>query len=75
MTAPFIRFHLDHLTPCVEPKKRWVGGRYGWAAHRFAIKGGITRMDALARDMSEALYRKAREPSYFKKFLDAGWLK
>lgn len=69
-----IWLHLDNFTACVEPKKRWVGGRFGWAEHRFAIRGGITRMEALLRDMSEDLYRQAYRPSYVKKFLDAGML-
>lgn len=26
---------------CVEPQKRMVAGSYGWAVHRFPIKGGL----------------------------------
>jgi len=30
-----------------EPKKRLVGGSYGWACHRFPIKGGISYRDII----------------------------
>ena len=38
----------------VEPKQRWVGGRFGWAIHRFPIKGGITLTEVMLRNFSEA---------------------
>ena len=31
--------------PVYEPRKRWCGGRYGWVAHRFPVKGGISMRD------------------------------
>lgn len=31
----------------VEPKKRMVGGEYGYAIHRFPVKGGIRLNDAM----------------------------
>ena len=30
-----------------EPKQRLVGGRFGWAVHRFPIKGGISWVDVM----------------------------
>jgi hypothetical protein len=35
------------LIPNVEPRQRWVGGGFGYAVHRFPIKGGITMADVL----------------------------
>jgi len=34
----------------IEPDKRKVGGRFGWASHRFPIKNGISPREALIRD-------------------------
>jgi len=36
----------------IEPQKRLVGGSFGWAAHRFPIKGGISWRDVMIRDMA-----------------------
>ena len=36
---------------CIEPRKRMVGGVMGYAAHRFPIIGGISRLDILARSV------------------------
>jgi hypothetical protein len=43
----------------VEPEKRMVGGRYGYAIHRFPIKGGISLGDVLAESITKtnALFR------------------
>ena len=41
---------------CVEPKKRWVGGKYGWAMHRFPIKDGITLQEMMRRSLIESMY-------------------
>jgi hypothetical protein len=49
----------------VEPRKRMVGGRFGWAVHRFPIKGGITAMEAFCREAMDGMSR----PSYFAKRL------
>lgn len=49
---------------CVEPVKRMVGGRYGWAVHRFPIKGGLPRR-VLFDGWSRALARTIERPSYF----------
>lgn len=49
------------LVKCVEPKKRMVGGRFGWAVHRFPIKGGVT----VAVMWSEELHEQAARCSYF----------
>lgn len=35
----------------VEPKKRMVGGRYGYAFHRFPIKGGISPQDVMLENI------------------------
>ena len=41
---------------CVEPEKRWVGGEYGWAVHRFPIKGGITKREMTRRMLMDSMY-------------------
>lgn len=33
-----------------EPRKRWCGGSYGWVAHRFPVKGGISWRDVMASE-------------------------
>jgi hypothetical protein len=38
---------------CYEPKKRLVNGKYGWAKHRFPIKGGISFREVLIRNLYE----------------------
>jgi len=38
---------------CYEPKKRLVNGKYGWARHRFPIKGGISFREVLIRNLYE----------------------
>lgn len=35
---------------CVEPVKRLCAGRYGWAVHRFPIKGGKSLADTFLMD-------------------------
>lgn len=35
----------------VEPVQRLVGGQFGWAFHRFPIKGGISGADVLAKNI------------------------
>ena len=40
--------------PCVEPKKRWVGGEFKYAVHRFPIKGGITPREMLGLMLIES---------------------
>jgi hypothetical protein len=42
--------------PIYEPKKRWCGGTYGWVAHRFPVKGGISMRDVWMHDTANALY-------------------
>lgn len=51
------------LIKCVEPEKRMVGGRYGWAVHRFPIKGGVT----LSVIWAEEIFNQAARPSFFSK--------
>jgi hypothetical protein len=47
----------EHNTvKCVEPKKRWVGGKFGWAVHRFPIKGGITKREIFRQELIESIY-------------------
>jgi hypothetical protein len=36
---------------CVEPNKRMVAGRYGYAIHRFPIRGGIRFVDAMTESI------------------------
>jgi len=38
---------------CYEPKKRFVGGEYGWAKHKFPIKGGINFREVMIRSLYE----------------------
>jgi hypothetical protein len=42
--------------PCVEPKKRWVGGKFDYAVHRFPIRGGITPREMLRQLLIESQY-------------------
>lgn len=35
---------------CIEPRRRLVGGSFGWAVHRFEIKGGISWRDVMLED-------------------------
>jgi len=37
----------------VEPKQRLVGGHFGWAIHRFPIKGGITLREVMAQSIMQ----------------------
>ena len=39
--------------PVYEPRKRWCGGRYGWVAHRFPVKGGISMCDVWMQQSSK----------------------
>lgn len=48
----------------VEPKKRMVGGHYGWAVHRFPIKGGRTMAETLMRDWAKKIETQAARPGY-----------
>jgi len=36
----------------IEPRKRLVAGQYGWAHHRFPIKGGISIRDTWHQDIA-----------------------
>lgn len=47
----------------VEPKQRWVGGRFGWAIHRFPIKGGISVSAIIAENVtkSNALFAELKK--------------
>jgi hypothetical protein len=38
----------------IEPKKRWFGGTYGCAEHRFPIKDGISPREAVMYDLYNA---------------------
>lgn len=40
---------------CVEPEKRMIAGRYGWAVHRFPIRGGRTMQETVFRDAFQKL--------------------
>lgn len=57
------------VIPCrlaanVEPARRLVGGRFGWAVHRFPIKGGITMHEARCRNATVELLRRWSEESF-----------
>lgn len=56
MSAPDI-FTPRWLTPCVEPVQRKVAGRFGFASHRFPIKGGITPREAQIQTVRGAVSR------------------
>lgn len=43
--------------PIYEPKPRWCGGVFGYVAHRFPIKGGISMRDVWARGNANAMYQ------------------
>jgi hypothetical protein len=57
---------------CVEPVPRMVAGRFGYAFHRFPIKGGITPMEAMRALLREQLSRDLQRPSYFGQLLRRG---
>jgi len=37
--------------PIYEPRRRWCGGTYGWVAHRFPVKNGISMRDVLLQQL------------------------
>lgn len=37
----------------VEPEQRLVGGRFGWAIHRFPIKNGISLQELWMRNIRD----------------------
>lgn len=39
-------------TKRVEPEQRLVGGRFGWAYHRFPIKGGISPREVMEKNIA-----------------------
>lgn len=53
-------------SPCVEPEPRLVGGRMGYAFHRFPIKGGVAPMTVMRKQIVEnmttnnALFRRLK---------------
>ena len=70
MTAPtsFTSLIVRTMFDCkkrVEPEQRMVGGSFGYAFHRFQIKGGISPADVIARNVlaHNALYRKLAKES------------
>ena len=56
----------------VEPIQRLVGGRFGFAFHRFPIKGGISPIRAHQIYMSQAITKAIARPSYFYRLLSGG---
>jgi hypothetical protein len=44
-------------SPVYEPKKRWCGGVYGWVAHRFPVKGGVSFRDLVVRNAVNSMYQ------------------
>lgn len=40
---------------CVEPKKRLVKGRFGWAVHKYPIKNGLTFRETVWKDWLEQM--------------------
>jgi len=58
-------FDMHKLT--VEPKPRMVGGRWGYAFHRFPIKGGITPAEAIVREWADAINKAIGMPGYFNR--------
>lgn len=62
MSTPFLPIRWD--SRCVEPAKRMVGGRFGWAVHRFPIKGGKTMRETITKDWGAALSAAASRPSF-----------
>ncbi len=55
----------------VEPKRRMVGGKFGWAFHRFPIKGGITPAQAHQITITEAVNKIVYRSSFFAKLVGA----
>lgn len=63
MSAPLKLSDLMHQAfhgKRVEPEPRMVGGKLGYAWHRFPIKGGISGYEVMARNISanNSLYRR-----------------
>lgn len=56
---------LADQKPTVEPVQRMVGGRYGFAYHRFPIKGGITPLQALQAFASQHISDAVNRVGYF----------
>lgn len=42
---------FSNKNKCVEPEPRMVGGRFGYAFHRFQIKGGISLVEVMAKNI------------------------
>lgn len=40
---------------CVEPEKRMVAGKFGWAIHRFEVKGGKTPNETFVREWNQRI--------------------
>jgi hypothetical protein len=62
MTRPFPT-GFSNFPTTVEPQRRLVGGRFGWAVHRFPIKGGITSLEAARISFAEGLARASSWPA------------
>lgn len=54
---------------CVEPVKRMVGGRYGWAVHRFPIKGGKTFMDTVWKEGMQKIAANVTKDNHILSYL------
>ena len=54
------KFVVEWDAPRVEPVRRMVAGRFGWAVHRFPIKGGISLQRATHILMREAAVKENR---------------
>jgi hypothetical protein len=46
--------------PIYEPKPRWCGGVFGYVAHRFPIRDGISVRDVLVRGNVNSLLQDMR---------------
>lgn len=54
MTSRYAREVMNALhAKRVEPQRRMVAGRFGWATHRFPIKGGISLHQAMTLDLAK----------------------
>ena len=56
--------------PIYEPKPRWCGGVFGYVAHRFPIKGGISTRDVLMRGNANSFIQDMRRSRAFITLLE-----
>lgn len=54
MSKPILSFSERMHCKCVEPDPRLRGGVFGYAVHRFPIKGGISLWEVVVRQIAQS---------------------